>query len=122
MIRNWKMEEGLTTEEAMLEANRCLSCKNPRCETGCPTSMRIRDFIKEMKQNNLEGAYDIIQECSSLPYICSIVCPHERQCIGHCILGIKGKPINCGGLERYVVEHVNKPLAVEKTSNKKLRL
>lgn len=122
MTRDWKMEEGLTTEEAILEANRCLSCKNPRCETGCPTSMRIRDFIKEMKNNNLEGAYDIIQECSSLPYICSIVCPHERQCIGHCILGIKGKPINCGGLERYVVEHVNKPLSVEKVCQKRVAI
>lgn len=119
---SWKMEEGLSKEEAVLEASRCLSCKNPRCERGCPTSMRIRDFIKEIKEDNLERAYDVINDCSSMPYICSIVCPHENQCVGHCVLGIKGKPINCGALERYVVENINKKIDVIGQVNKKVAI
>ena len=122
MNKEWIMPEGLLEKEAKIEALRCLSCKNPRCETGCPTHMRIRDFIKEIKKDNLEGAYDIINSCSDLPYICSIVCPHEKQCVGHCVLGIQGKPIHCGNLERYVVENINKPVAKEKKSNKKVAI
>lgn len=122
MNDGWKMPEGMLISDVKLEALRCLSCKNPRCETGCPTHMRIRDFIKEMKKDNLEGAYDIIQSCSSLPYICSIVCPHERQCVGHCILGIQGKPINCGKLEQYVVEHITKPLSKKSLCHKTIAI
>lgn len=116
----WEMPLGYTDEEGILEASRCLSCKNPRCETGCPTSMRIRDFIKEIKNNQLDKAYEIITDCSNLSTICSIVCPHEKQCEGHCILGVKGKPIHCGALERYVVERVSKPIAIEHKSNLKV--
>lgn len=119
---DWNMEKGFTNEEAIIEANRCLSCKNPLCEKGCPTNMRIRDFIKEIKNNNLEQAYNIINECSSLPYICSIVCPHENQCVGHCVLGFKQKPINCGALERYVVESMNKPLIKVDSCHKKVAI
>ncbi|MDE7264130.1 MAG: FAD-dependent oxidoreductase [Anaeroplasmataceae bacterium] len=118
MNKNWMMPKGLTEQEAKTEALRCLSCKNPRCETGCPTHMRIRDFIKEIKKDNLEGAYDIISSCSDLPYICSIVCPHEKQCVGHCILGVQGKPIHCGNLERFVVDQVNKPTKIASRSSK----
>ncbi|MDE5868212.1 MAG: FAD-dependent oxidoreductase [Anaeroplasmataceae bacterium] len=117
MDQCWNMPEGLSDEEGKLEALRCLSCKEPRCETGCPTSMRIRDFIKEIKNDNLSGAYDIIRECSNLPSICSIVCPHEKQCIGHCILNAKQKPINCGALERYVVERVSKSHEIKHNSS-----
>ncbi|MCM1130279.1 MAG: NAD(P)-dependent oxidoreductase [Roseburia sp.] len=122
MNKEWSMLEGFTEQEAKVEALRCLSCKNPHCEQGCPTHMRIRDFIQEIKKDNLEGAYDIINSCSDLPYICSVVCPHENQCIGHCVLGIKGKPIHCGNLERYVVENVNKPIVKEIKSNKKVAI
>lgn len=120
MNKAWSMPEGLTEPEAKIEALRCLSCKNPSCEKGCPTHMRIRDFIQEIKKDNLEGAYDIIRSCSDLPHICSIVCPHERQCVGHCVLGIKGKPIQCGNLERYVVEHVKQPLKITIKSSKRI--
>ena len=122
MNKKWTMPEGFIEKEAKNEALRCLSCKNPRCETGCPTHMRIKDFIQELKKDNLAGAYDIINSCSDLPYICSIVCPHEKQCIGHCVLGIQGKPIDCGRLERYVVENMNKPIAKENKSNRKVAI
>lgn len=122
MNKDWSMPEGLTEQEAKIEALRCLSCKNPRCESGCPTHMRIRDFILELKKDNLEGAYTIINSCSDLPYICSIICPHEKQCVGHCVLGIQGKPIHCGNLERYVVENMNKPVVKEKKANKRVAI
>ncbi|MDE7213698.1 MAG: NAD(P)-dependent oxidoreductase [Anaeroplasmataceae bacterium] len=122
MNKEWIMPGCLAEKEAKIEALRCLSCKNPRCETGCPTHMRIRDFIQEIKKDNLEGAYDIINSCSDLPYICSIICPHEKQCVGHCVLGIQGKPIHCGSLERYVVENINKPVIKEKKSNKRVAI
>lgn len=122
MNKDWSMPEGFTEQEAKVEALRCLSCKNPRCEQGCPAHVRIRDFIQEIKKDNLEGAYDIINSCSDLPYICSIVCPHEKQCVGHCVLGIQGKPIHCGNLERYVVENINKPIIKEIKSNKRVAI
>lgn len=121
-MEKWEMPKGYTDEEGVLEASRCLSCKVPRCETGCPTSMRIRDFIKEIKNGNLEGASEIIYECSSLPSICSIVCPHEKQCEGHCILNVKEKPIHCGALERYVVERVKPAYSIEKKNSLKVAI
>ncbi len=102
-------DNGYTKEEALLEAKRCLSCKNPRCETGCPTSMKIRDFIKELKNENITEAANIISECSSLSAICSRVCHHEKQCVGHCILNAKGKPIEIGKLERFINDEVGIP-------------
>lgn len=119
MENRWKMPEGFTKEEAKLEVSRCLSCKNPLCQKGCPTSMQIRDFILKIKEDKLEDAAKIIAENSSLPYICSIVCPHENQCIGHCVLGIKGRGVNVGALERYVVENVQlMPQVLEQSSKK----
>ncbi len=119
-MSKWCMNKGYNRDEAILEASKCLSCKNPKCETGCPTNMRIRDFIKNIKEDNLSEAYDIIRECSSLPHICSIVCPVEKQCVGHCVLGIKGKPVNCNKLERYVVENIEKKQIKNNTFNKKV--
>ena len=103
----WNKPLDYNDEEAKLEASRCLSCKKPMCQTGCPTGMRIRDFILEIKNDNLEEAAKIIDSCSSLSNICSVVCPHENQCMGHCVLGKKGKPINCGKLEKYVQNKVH---------------
>ncbi len=102
MEREWNAPKDLTEEEAIVEAKRCLSCKNPLCQKGCPTNMRIRDFIFELKQNHIEEAAKIIAECSSLSPICSLVCPHENQCVGHCVLNHKNQPIPIGKLERYV--------------------
>lgn len=100
----WNKPKDLTKEEAMLEAKKCLSCKNPLCETGCPISMRIRDFIKEIKNDNLPLARQIIDSISPLSNICSVVCDHEAQCMGHCVRNkMKTKdPVNCGALEKYV--------------------
>lgn len=96
------VEENLTPEQASLEASRCLSCKNARCKTGCPVSIDIPAFIKEVKENNLEHAGEIIRKSSMLPSVCGRVCPQEKQCEGNCILGLKGDSVAIGALERYV--------------------
>lgn len=122
MSMDWNMTCGFTDEEAKLEASRCLCCKNPSCEKGCPAGIHIRDFIKEIKNGNLKQANEIIYESSTLPYICSIVCPHERQCAGHCILGVKRTPIHCGKLERYVVEKISSTSKIEGQSQKRVAI
>lgn len=96
------VEENFTPEQAQIEASRCLNCKNARCKTGCPVSIDIPSFIKEIKENNLEKAGDIIRQSSMLPSVCGRVCPQEKQCEGKCILGIKGEPVAIGALERFV--------------------
>lgn len=96
------VEDNFTPEQAALEASRCLSCKNARCKQGCPVSIDIPSFIKKIKENDLEGAGDIIRQSSMLPSVCGRVCPQEKQCEGNCILGIKGEPVAIGALERYV--------------------
>ena len=96
------VEENFTPEQAQIEASRCLNCKNARCKTGCPVSIDIPSFIKEVKENNIEKAGDIIRQSSMLPSVCGRVCPQEKQCEGKCILGIKGEPVAIGALERFV--------------------
>ena len=96
------VEENLTAEQVKLEASRCLNCKNPQCVKGCPVNIQIPDFIKALKEDNLELAGEIIRQTSMLPSVCGRVCPQERQCEGKCILGIKSEPIAIGALERFV--------------------
>ena len=92
---------GYNLEEAKLEANRCLNCKNPLCVKGCPVSIDIPGF-QEIKRGDIAKASKVISKYSSLPAICGRVCPQETQCEGKCILGIKGEPVSIGKLERFV--------------------
>ena len=104
-VRATNFEEvcyGYDREEAMLEASRCLNCKNPRCVAACPVNIRIPDFIGALAAGDEARAAAIIAEDSSLPSICGRVCPQETQCEGSCILGIKGEAVAIGKLERYV--------------------
>lgn len=95
---------GYNTEEAELEASRCLNCKVPRCMTACPVSIKIPAFIHQVLEKNIPEAFRIISEDSSLPAVCGRVCPQETQCEGSCILGSKGEPVAIGKLERYVAD------------------
>lgn len=114
---------GYNKEEAMEEAARCINCKNAKCVQGCPVSINIPAFIHEVKEGNIEAAYQVISESSALPAICGRVCPQESQCEGKCIRGIKGEPISIGKLERFVADwarenNVKPSVSVEKNGHK----
>lgn len=95
---------GYNKEEAMEESVRCLNCKNAQCVKGCPVSINIPGFVEQVKQGNMEEAYQIISESSALPAVCGRVCPQESQCEGKCIRGFKGEPVSIGKLERFVAD------------------
>lgn len=116
------VEENLTPEQVKFEANRCLNCKNPQCVKGCPVNIQIPDFIKALKEDNLEKAGEVIRETSMLPSVCGRVCPQERQCEGKCILGIKSEPIAIGALERYVGDNTFAKKAEIISSGKKVAI
>lgn len=99
---------GYNREEAILEASRCLQCKNPKCVTGCPVSINIPRFIASVHTDHMEEAASVIAADSSLPAVCGRVCPQETQCEGSCILGIKYEPVAIGKLERYVADWARK--------------
>ena len=114
-VRATNFEEvcyGYNKEEALLEASRCLNCRNPRCMTACPVGLQIPRFIAELAAGNIAGAAAVIAEDSSLPAVCGRVCPQETQCEGSCVLGVKGEPVAIGKLERFVADY-SRELALE---------
>lgn len=108
LVRARNFEEvcyGYSLEEAQAEASRCLNCKNAQCMKGCPVSIDIPGFIQQIKEGNIEEAYNIISKSSALPAVCGRVCPQETQCEGKCIRGIKGEAVSIGKLERFVADY-----------------
>ena len=97
---------GYNEQEALLEASRCLNCKNPRCVAACPVHLQIPQFIRKLAQGDIAAAAQIIAQDSSLPAVCGRVCPQETQCEGSCILGVKSEPVAIGKLERFVADSV----------------
>lgn len=95
---------GYNEEEALLEASRCLNCKEPRCMQKCPVSVKIPRFIEQIRNKDFAAAAETISQDSSLPAICGRVCPQETQCEGNCVLGVKGEPVAIGKLERFVAD------------------
>ena len=100
---------GYSAETAIDEAKRCLNCRDPRCRTGCPVSVRIPEFIAKVAEGDFDAAYEIITSTNSLPAVCGRVCPQEKQCESKCVRGIKGQSVAIGRLERFVADyHMNK--------------
>ncbi len=86
----------------MDEANRCLQCKNPMCRKGCPINTNIPEAIRLLKENKLNEAGKMLFYNNPLTTVCSLVCNHENQCEGHCVLGIKGSPVHFSTIENYI--------------------
>lgn len=105
-IRNFdEVALGYTAKLAKDEADRCLNCKNAPCMGGCPVGVHIPDFIANVKQGNIQGAYRVLKNDNNLAAICGRVCPQENQCEKHCVRKDKlGGSVAIGNLERYVAD------------------
>lgn len=107
-VRNKNFKEvalGYTKEVAIDEAQRCLHCPKPRCVSGCPVNVEIPAFIYAVTQQDFAGAIKILKRKNSLPAVCGRVCPQENQCESKCVLGIRGKSVAIGRLERFVADY-----------------
>ena len=107
-VRNKNFEEvalGYTYDMAVNEARRCLNCKNKPCVGACPVQIDIPAFIERVTEEDMEGAFDVLSQSTSLPAVCGRVCPQETQCEGKCVRGIKGEPVGIGRLERFVADY-----------------
>jgi len=96
---------GYAKEDALAEASRCLSCKEPKCVEGCPVNVDIPGFIKLVCEEDFAGAIEKIKGTNTLPAICGRVCPQETQCEALCVLGKKGQPVAIGRLERFCADY-----------------
>lgn len=108
-VRATNFEEvcyGYDLKEAMLEASRCLKCKNARCVKACPVGVKIPNFLSRIVDGDIRESARILLEDNSLPSVCGRVCPQESQCEGSCVLGIKGESVSIGKLERFVGDWV----------------
>ena len=96
---------GLTLEQALQEAKRCLDCPDPHCIEGCPVEINIPQFIKNIERNEILEAAKTLKATSSLPAVCGRVCPQEKQCESLCIhLKMKSEPVAIGHLERFAAD------------------
>lgn len=99
-----EVDAGLSPEEAIAEAARCLQCKKPFCIEGCPVEIDIPAFLRCIEEGDFRSAIRIIKESNMLPAICGRVCPQEVQCEGECILGNKERAVAIGRLERFLAD------------------
>lgn len=98
-----------SAKKAQVEANRCLQCKNPACIKGCPVSVKIPEFLKNVAKGDFKEAYEVLKKDTLLPSICGRVCPQEKQCQQECVLGKSLKDVNkavsIGRIERFVADY-----------------
>jgi homotetrameric NADPH-dependent glutamate synthase len=99
-----EVARGYTLDMALLEADRCLQCKKPRCVPGCPVEIDIPGFIAALSRKDLRESYRILKSANTLPAVCGRVCPQEVQCEATCIVGNKLEPVAVGRLERFVAD------------------
>ena len=103
------------------EANRCLNCKKPMCQQGCPVHTPVPQIIQMFKENRLMEAGERLFENNPMSVICSIVCNHEKQCEGHCVLGRKGNPVHFSSIENYISDMYLDRMQLEKAEKKNQR-
>jgi homotetrameric NADPH-dependent glutamate synthase len=122
--RNFEeVARGYTLEMALVEADRCLQCKKPRCVPGCPVEIDIPAFIAALARKDLRQSYQVLKASNALPAVCGRVCPQEVQCEATCIVGNKLEPVAIGRLERFVADFAvgrgwDEPLRNEPTGKK----
>ncbi len=105
---NDEVNQGISAEQAVTEANRCLTCPDPQCVTGCPVGIDIPGFIKQIQQGDFMAAASVLKQTSSLPAVCGRVCPQEKQCESHCIYNrMRKPPVAIGYLERFAADFAN---------------
>jgi len=96
---------GFTDELAVLEALRCILCKNPKCVAACPVNIDIPGFVRLVQEGQFLEAARTIKHDNALPAVCGRVCPQEEQCEGACVIGLKHEPVAIGRLERFVADY-----------------
>ncbi len=110
-----EVTDGFDEERALIEASRCLNCKNAPCKKGCPVEIDIPEFIGFIKEKKYFEALASIKKTSNLPAVCGRVCPQETQCEQHCIRGRMEGPVAIGTLERFVADRfLNEEIEVKK--------
>ena len=102
--------------------NECLSCPNPRCETGCPVKNHICTFIKDLKNDDLDQAAKTLYEMNPFPELTSQLCDCDRQCQGHCVKGIKGVPVQIQSIERYIFDHRKRNVQPKEDNGRRIAL
>ncbi len=102
----------MNEQDILNEAQRCLNCPMPRCKEACPLHTNIPGMISKVKEQNYTEAKDIVKSTNPLGAICGLICPHEKQCEGSCVRGIKERPVSIGKIENYVCQN-----ALEKTNS-----
>ena len=101
-----EVNQGLSSEQAVVEAKRCLDCANPSCMTGCPVGINIPSFIKNIERGEFLEAARVLKETSALPAVCGRVCPQEKQCESKCIhLKMGHEAVAIGYLERFAADY-----------------
>ena len=109
-------------KELLLEADRCLLCKNARCKANCPINTEIPEVVKLFKEGKLDEAGAMLFENNPLSAVCAVVCPHEDQCKGNCIRGIKGEPVSFCEIEELISNEYLKKIKLEKTAERTERI
>lgn len=102
---NEEVNQGLSAEQAVTEATRCLDCPDPQCVTGCPVAIDIPGFIKNIQRGDTARAAAVLRRTSALPAVCGRVCPQEKQCESRCVYNkMKKPPVAIGWLERFAAD------------------
>ncbi|MDU3526088.1 MAG: NAD(P)-dependent oxidoreductase [Clostridium sp.] len=104
-------------KELVIEANRCYMCKNPRCQVNCPIDTPVPEIIGLFKEGQIAKAGEILFKNNPLSLVCSIVCPHEDQCKGNCIRGIKDEPVSFCDIERHISKYYLENIRLEKEND-----